>query len=121
MAWQIIHCDEFNSEFQCFPEELQDELLAHEALLAEFGPALGRPTVDTLKGSKLANLKELRFSWQRQPYRFLFVFDPKRRAIILVGASKGNDKQFYPRMSNIAEQRYATFLRKEEENERNAR
>ncbi|WP_342745646.1 type II toxin-antitoxin system RelE/ParE family toxin [Asanoa hainanensis] len=28
--------------------------------LAEEGPALGRPLVDTVKGSRIANLKELR-------------------------------------------------------------
>ena len=50
MAWQIIHCDEFAAEFLEFSEALQDELLAHQAMLAELGPNLGRPTVDTLKG-----------------------------------------------------------------------
>ena len=41
---------------------------------AEYGPTLGRPLVDTLAGSKLANLKELR---PRQTnIRVLFVFDP---------------------------------------------
>jgi hypothetical protein len=28
-------------------------------LLAEFGPGLGRPLVDTIRGSSIANLKEL--------------------------------------------------------------
>ena len=40
---------------------LQDELLAHARLLQEFGPHLGRPTVDMLKGSKHTNMKELHF------------------------------------------------------------
>ena len=62
MTWQVIHCDEFAAEFMEFPEGLQDELLAHQAMLAELGPGLGRPTVDTLKGCKLPNLKELRFA-----------------------------------------------------------
>ena len=42
-------------------EAVQDELLARVALLAAFGPALGRPHADTLAGSKHANMKELRF------------------------------------------------------------
>ncbi|OIQ89889.1 hypothetical protein GALL_281970 [mine drainage metagenome] len=37
--------------------------LAHARLLAEFGPNLGRPTVDTLKGSRHTNMKELRFCY----------------------------------------------------------
>jgi hypothetical protein len=31
-------------------------------LLREFGPALKRPHCDTLKGSRHANMKELRFA-----------------------------------------------------------
>lgn len=50
------------AEFEALVDELQDELLAHAKLLAEFGPNLGRPTVDTLKGSQHSNMKELRFS-----------------------------------------------------------
>jgi DNA-binding XRE family transcriptional regulator len=53
-------------------------------VLAEYGPTLGRPLVDTLAGSTLANLKELR---PRQTnVRVLFVFDPWRSAILLVQA-----------------------------------
>ena len=45
-------------------------------VLSEHGPTLGRPLVDTLTGSKIANLKELR---PRQTMiRLLFVFDPWR-------------------------------------------
>jgi hypothetical protein len=40
---------------------VQDELLAHAKLIAQFGPTLGRPRVDRLEGSRHANLKELRF------------------------------------------------------------
>ena len=46
-------------------EKLQDELLAHAKLLAEFGPNLGRPTVDTLKGTSHANMKEMRFGLRK--------------------------------------------------------
>jgi hypothetical protein len=40
--------------------------------LADAGPGLGRPLVDTIHGSALANLKELRPS----TVRILFAFDP---------------------------------------------
>ena len=59
---RILFHDDFDAEFSSLDEDLQDELLAHARLLAQFGPHLGRPTVDTLKGSKHANMKELRFS-----------------------------------------------------------
>jgi hypothetical protein len=48
---------------------LRDSILAHALLLGKFGPALGRPQVDTLKGSKLPNLKELRVQYRGEPWQ----------------------------------------------------
>ena len=81
-------------------EDLQDELLAHAKLLAQFGPNLGRPTVDTLKASRHANMKELRFAWSGEVRRVAFAFDPKRQAILLVGGDKGgaDQRRFYKRL-----------------------
>ncbi|MBQ7607948.1 MAG: type II toxin-antitoxin system RelE/ParE family toxin [Desulfovibrionaceae bacterium] len=96
--WIVGHCNEFAEEFQLFPSALQDELVKHQLVLEQFGPEMGRPLVDTIRGSKLANLKELRFTWDGQSYRFLFAFDPYRNAIILVGGCKANDKKFYQKL-----------------------
>ena len=53
--------------------------------LSRSGPALGRPLVDTITNSKIANLKELRpGSRGRSEVRILFVLDPWRSAILLV-------------------------------------
>jgi len=60
MPWSVIFHEEFDAEFQALEEALQDELLAHAKLLQSYDPDLGRPTVDTLKGSRHANMKELR-------------------------------------------------------------
>jgi len=60
---------------------------AIDALSIE-GPALGRPLVDTVKGSSLSNLKELRpGSAGASEVRLLFVFDPQRQAVILVAVT----------------------------------
>jgi hypothetical protein len=59
MSWLVSFHDDF--EFDELPEEVQDELLARLEVLAEFGPQLGRPQVDTLNGSSFPNMKELRF------------------------------------------------------------
>jgi hypothetical protein len=64
MSWDILFHDDLVAEMQEYAQALEDELLAHALLLREFGPNLGRPTVDSLKGSKHANMKELRFSWE---------------------------------------------------------
>ena len=93
-------------------EALQDELLAHARLLAEFGPNLGRPTVDTLKESRYANMKELRFSWLGGVWRVAFAFDPKRQAILLVGGDKGgaNQRRFYKHLIRVADERFDEHL-----------
>jgi hypothetical protein len=54
--------DEFEPEFDALHEGVQTEILALSLVLEEFGPQLGRPRVDTLNGSRHANMKELRFS-----------------------------------------------------------
>ena len=43
--WTVLFHDDFDGEFASLAEDLQDELLAHAKLLAQFGPNLGRPTV----------------------------------------------------------------------------
>jgi len=44
--------------------------------------------VDTLKGSRYANMKELRFSAADGEWRVAFAFDPRRAAILLVAGDK---------------------------------
>jgi len=112
MLWNVVFCDEFDAEFESMKEGLQDELLAHALLLREFGPGLGRPTVDTLKGSQYSNMKELRFNWAGEVWRVAFAFDLKRQAVLLVGGDKGgvNQKRFYKRLIAIADARYCKYL-----------
>ena len=108
MTWTVLFHDAFDAEFRDLKEDLQDELLAHARLLAEFGLNLGRPTVDTLKGSCHTNMKELRFSWNGQVWRVAFAFDPQRQAILLVVGDKGgaDQRRFYKRLINVADTRY---------------
>lgn len=81
--------------------------------LAEEGPGLGRPLVDTVSGSSLANLKELRpGSSGTTEVRLLFVFDPQRRAVFLVGGDKsGKWSEWYKTAIWQAEEAYGEHLR----------
>ena len=112
MSWVVLLHDAFDAEFSRLPEEVQDEVLAHMGLLKEFGPTLGRPRVDTLKGARHANLKELRFDASGGVWRVAFAFDPKRRAILLVGGDKsgGGEKRFYRQLIKKAEVRFDEHL-----------
>ena len=59
------------------------------------------------------NLKELRPGASGSAeVRILFVFDPRRRAVLLVAADKaGQWKRWYNEAIPLAEQRYATYLK----------
>jgi len=60
--WNVLFHDEFDAEFEALSEDVQDNLLAAAKAVQIAGPKAGRPHVDTLNGSKHANMKELRFT-----------------------------------------------------------
>jgi hypothetical protein len=74
--------------FFALQEEVRIEILALTRLLQQFGPLLGRPRVDTLKGSRHVKMKELRFSAAGGEWRVAFAFDTKGKAILLVAGDK---------------------------------
>jgi len=112
MLWIVRFEDEFEQEFLALEQEVQDELLAVARLLAEHGPQLGRPYVDTLKGSKHANMKELRFDAMRGVWRVAFAFDPRRHGILLVAGDKSgvSQRRFYKQLIAKADKRFAAHL-----------
>lgn len=86
-------------------------------LLESRGPALGRPLVDTIKGSRIKNLKELRpASPKGTEIRILFVFDPMRRAVMLMAGDKSSGKrserwsEWYKNAIPRAERLYDEYL-----------
>jgi hypothetical protein len=79
-------------------------LLACLGVLEEFGPQLGRPNVDTLKGSSHSNMKELRFSLDGL-WRFAFAFDPLRQ-----DKEGANQSRFYKELIKIADERFASHI-----------
>lgn len=112
MAWSVGMCREFNSELLALTEVVQDELLAQLHLLKHFGPALGRPHVDTLKGSKHSNMKELRFNADGGVWRVAFAFDRSRSALLLVAGDKAgiNERRFYGSLIARADERFDRHL-----------
>jgi len=111
VAWEINGTDEFADWFGALPETDQDEVIAVVELLAEYGPELGRPYADRLAGSKYHNLKELRPRGTARHLRILFMFDPRREAILLVGGNKqGQWSAWYAEAIPRAEQLYEEYL-----------
>jgi len=112
MPWVVEFDHIFETEFLAFEPPVQDALLATAKLLADYGPQLGRPYADTLKGSKHANMKELRFEAADGEWRAAFAFDPERKAILLVAGDKsgGSEKRFYKRLIAKADLRFSAHL-----------
>lgn len=112
MSWTVTNHDDFDAEFDALSEAVQDELLAFAALLAVYGPQLGRPHADTLSGSRHANMKELRFKADGGVWRVAFAFDPERQAIVLVAGDKSGvaQKRFYKSLIATADKRFDGHL-----------
>lgn len=85
MAWEVNGTDEFADWFGELNGSEQDPIIAVVELLAEHGPKLDRPYADRIKGSKYHNMKELRPRGTAKHFRILFIFDPRREAILLFG------------------------------------
>ena len=112
MSWVVEVGDEFKPEFFALSEDVQTEILALSRFLQQFGPQLGRPRVDTLKGSRHANMKELRFGVADGEWRVAFAFDTKRKAILLVAGDKSGvgKKRFYRDLIRKADGRFDNHL-----------
>jgi hypothetical protein len=97
MSWEIYGTDEFFEWFASLSKEGMEEVDYKVLLLEEFGPNLKRPYADTLKGSKIKNLKELRAKTVENVYRITFLFDEARDGILIIGGDKKgiNQKKFY--------------------------
>jgi hypothetical protein len=110
--WKVQLYRAFELEFLELDEEIQDEALAIMLLLQQFGPHLGRPRVDALKGSRHANMKELRFDAAGGVWRIAFAFDTERKAVLLIAGDKSgvSEKSFYRSLIRKADKRFDDHL-----------
>ncbi len=113
-SWEVELTDEAAEWFRTLESGDQEAIAAAIDLLQERGPALGRPAVDRIKGSRHNNMKELRSFGAH--LRVLFVFDPRRTAILLLGGDKKGDwERWYDREIPRADDLYDTYLRELQE------
>lgn len=106
--WEIYVVDEVRDWIEGLDQASYDRVVQALDLLAEVGPGLGRPLVDTIRGSRLAQLKELRPG----TVRILFAFDPWRTSILLVAGDKaGHWNAWYREAIPLAEHRYEIYLK----------
>ncbi len=111
MAWEVNGIDEFAEWFGRLDEPEQDEVIAVVELLARDGPTLGRPHADRIASSKHHNMKELRPRSEAKHLRMLYVFDPRREAVLLLGGDKqGQWDRWYASAVPEAERLYERYL-----------
>jgi len=110
MAWEIEVSDEFKEWYESLTDEECGNVHNVIEALAQLGPALGRPQVDTLRGSRFANMKELRIQHHGKPNRILYAFDPRRYAYLILGGGKTGDAQWYADEIRRADLIYAKHL-----------
>ena len=117
--WEIRVTNEFLAWISTLDERTRAQVVDAIDRLAEAGPALGRPLVDSIAHSSVRNLKELRpGSAGRSEVRVLFAFDPWRSAILLTGGDKSGDWHgWYHKAIPHAEELYAEYLKEREAEE----
>jgi hypothetical protein len=107
----VVSTEQFDSWFSSLTVPLQEAVLYSVELLRLQGVGLGRPHVDTLKGSTYPNMKELRVRHAGHQLRVLFAFDPTRTAVLLIGGDKTSvGNRIYVGLIRSADALYETHL-----------
>ena len=109
-AWAIIQSPEYRAWFrERLTDNERDAIIATAMRLQQDGPALRRPLSGIMKGSRFPNMKEL--IPPAGNIRILYIFDPKRRAIFLLGGDKTDDwSDWYTKNIPIADAIYERHL-----------
>jgi hypothetical protein len=111
LPWEVVYTEEAADWLvNTLSQDDYERMMAAIEMLEEYGPALGRPLVDHIKSSRHQNMKELRSGTARA----LFIFDPIRRAVVLVGGDKRDEwTSWYDRNIPAADDLYDTYLKEE--------
>lgn len=110
MVWEVEYTNEFGYWWQTLSEGQQNDVAAVVNLLVEKGPNLPFPFSSAINGSKHTHLRELRVQSSGKPLRIFYAFDPRRTAILLIGADKTGNDRFYQEYVPIADRLYDLYL-----------
>lgn len=90
MTWEVEVTDQFVEWWESLRGDQQESVGDRVRLLAQHGPDLGRPVVERIHTSRYRNMKELRAA-KGGALRVLFMFDPRRQVILLLGGDKSGE------------------------------
>ncbi len=111
MAWEVEYTSEFGAWWDGLNIGEQKDVSLAVTLLEEKGPALRRPHVGAISNSRHANMKELVIQHAGRPYRVLFVFDPRRTGILLIGGDKTGNNRWYHEFIPVADTLFDDHLK----------
>lgn len=115
MEWDVEVTNEFIDWFEGLSEAQQKVVGDAIEQLEREGPTLKHPMSSGIKGSRHSKMRELRIQHRGRPLRVLYVFDPRRVAILLLGGDKTGDDRWYEQNIPIADDLYDFYLRELEE------
>ncbi|AFM24019.1 type II toxin-antitoxin system RelE/ParE family toxin [Desulfomonile tiedjei] len=118
MTWEVEFTDEFGEWWERLTDGEQESVDAGVQLLEEYGPRLRFPYSSGINGSRYGRMRELRIQYAGDPYRVLYIFDPRRVALLLIGGDKTGDDRWYEKFVLIADRLYAEHLETLEKEER---
>ncbi len=111
MTVEIEVTDEFKTWFLDLTLPRREAVARVVDMLEQFGIDLPFPYSSSISASKIA-MRELRVQHMGEPYRILYVFDPERQAVLLVGGNKvGKGNRWYKSAIRLAERLYDEYLR----------
>jgi hypothetical protein len=109
--WSVEYTDEFGEWWDSLTGAEQENVSASVELLEQYGPRLPFPHSSRIYASKHSHMRELRIQHSGHPYRVLYVFDPRRTAILLIGGSKKGDDDWYDKYIPLADRLYDEHLK----------
>jgi hypothetical protein len=112
MPWEVVTTHEFEVWYEGLTDEPAWAIAAAIELIERDGPAVKRPVVGEITGSRFKNMKEICVAAEDHEIRILFIFDPVRRAVLLLGGDKtGQWNRWYRTAIPAADALYEQWLR----------
>jgi hypothetical protein len=107
--WEIEFTDHFEGWWETLSSDERTAMSSIVGILEHRGSTLTRPYVDTVRGSRHANMRELRIQHAGHPFRLVYALEPRRETIILFrGDTSGNDR-WYDEFVSIDDDLYGSL------------
>lgn len=117
MACDVEYTDEFGEWWDTLDEQDRRQVAMSVRLLEDNGPALGFPHSSQIKGSRHTHMRESRSQSKGRPLRTLYAFDPRRKAILLIGGDKTGQDDWYSKYVSLADALYDNHIQEIAEEE----